>query len=97
MPGYISLSKYTQQGIAGIKTAPERLKQTKALLEKMGVRLVGIWWTLGEYDMVAVCDAPDDQTMAAAALASGMRGNGTTETMRALSEEEFAQVVSKLP
>ena len=50
MPGYISLCKYTQQGIAGIKTAPERLKQTKALFEKMGVRLVGIWWTLGEYD-----------------------------------------------
>ena len=64
--------------MAGIKTAPERLKQSKALFEKMGVRLVGIWWTLGEYDVVMVMDAPDDQTMAALALALGMSGGGTT-------------------
>jgi uncharacterized protein with GYD domain len=97
MPGYVVLGKYTQQGLAGIKTAPERVKQTKSLIEKMRVRLVGMWWTLGQYDLVMVMDAPDDQTMAALALAMGMGGGGITQTMRALSEEEWPQVVNKIP
>ena len=97
MPGYISLGKYTQQGLATIKQSPERLKQNKAAMEKMGIRLVGIWWTLGEYDMVAVWDAPDDQSIATILFAMGQTGFSTGQTMRALSEEEFAQVVRKLP
>ncbi len=97
MPGYIGLLKYTQQGLADIKNAPERINQSKALAEKMGIRPIGTWVTMGPYDLVIVGDAPDDQTMAAFALALGMAGNATTTTMRALSEEEFAQVVARLP
>ena len=97
MAGYISLLKYTQQGLANIKASPERIKQAKAAAEKMGVRNVGVWVTMGEYDLVAVWDAPDDQAMSAFMLSLAKLGNVTTQTMRALSEEEFAQVVSKLP
>ncbi len=96
MPGYITLMKYTQQGLANIKGSPERIKQAKAAAEKMGIRVVGVWVTMGEYDLVAIGDAPDDQTQAAFTLALAKLGNVTTQTMRALSEEEFAQVVSKL-
>ncbi len=97
MPGYVSLLKYTQQGLANIKESPERIKQAKAAGEKMGVRNVGIWVTMGEYDMVAIWDAPNDQAIAAFALAVAKLGNLTTQTMRALSEDEFAQVASKVP
>jgi uncharacterized protein with GYD domain len=97
MPGYIGLLKYTQQGIADIKNAPERIKQSKALAEKMGIRPIGTWVTMGPYDLVIIGEAPDDQTMAAFSLALGRAGNVTTTTMRALSEEEFAQVVARLP
>ncbi len=97
MPGYIVLLKWTQQGLASIKSAPERMRQTKAAAEKAGIKSVGTWVTLGEYDMVTVADAPDDQAVATAVLQIARQGNATTRTMRALSEEEFAQVVSKLP
>lgn len=97
MPGYIGLYKFTQQGLADIKGASERINQAKAVAEKMGIRVVGVWVTMGEYDMVAVGDAPDDQTIAAFALGLATLGNVTTQTLRALSEEEFAQVVSRLP
>ncbi|MCL4533718.1 MAG: GYD domain-containing protein [Bacteroidetes bacterium] len=97
MPGYIGLYKYTQQGLANIKSSPERIKQAKALAEKMGCKVVGVWVTMGEYDMVAVGDWPDDQSAAAFALAVASQGNVTTQTMRALSEDEFAQVVGRLP
>ena len=97
MPGYISLMKFTKQGIANIKESPKRIEQGKAAAEKLGIRVVGVWVTMGEYDLVAVCDAPDDQAVAVFQLALAGLGNVTTQTMRALSEEEFAQVVSKLP
>lgn len=97
MPGYIILSKLTQQAVANIKQTPERIGQNKALAESMGVKHVGTWVTLGEYDMVTVVDAPDDQTLAAFVLALAVGGNATTQTMRAFSERETAEIVVRLP
>ena len=97
MPAYITLYKYTQQGLANIKGAPDRAKMAREILAKQGLRMIGIWWTLGEYDLVGVFEAPDDQAIAAATLAFAGQGNYTTRTMRAFSEEEFAQIVAKLP
>lgn len=97
MPAYINLFKFTQQGIADVKGSPDRVKAVKAATEKMGGRTIGVWWTLGEYDLVAVSEAPDDQTAALMALVIGMQGNVTTQTLKAFSEEEFAQIVAKLP
>ena len=97
MPGYIGLLKYTQQGLADIENGPERINQSKALAQKMGIRPIGTWVTLGPYDLVIIGEAPDDQTIAAFTLALARAGNVTSTTMRALSEEEFAQVVARLP
>lgn len=97
MPGYIVLGHYTQKGMDQLKEIPELIKKHKAEREKMGVRMVGTWLTMGEYDFVSVYDAPDDHTMATSLLMTGMAGLVKTQTMRALSEDEFAQIVSQLP
>ena len=98
MPGYICLFKFTPKGIQELKSIPELLKQSAATtLKEMGMRRIGMWVTMGEYDAVAIYEAPDDLTMAAAMMVNARNGLTTSQTMRALSEEEFAQVVSKLP
>ncbi len=97
MPGHLQLYKYTEKGIGNIKESPDRVKRAKAEAEKLGIKSVGIWLTMGEYDLVGIWDAPNDQAMAAFTLALARLGNVTTRTMRGLSEDEFAQVVSKLP
>jgi uncharacterized protein with GYD domain len=97
MPGYITLIKFTKQGLDKIREAPERAKQAKAIADKLGIKNVGIWVTMGEYDVVAINDAPDDQTMAAYMLGWASGGTSTTQTLRAFSEDEFAQIVAKLP
>lgn len=97
MAGYISYCTFTQEGLKNLKSAPEIVKQAKANLQKMGVKTVGVWFTFGHYDIVAVFDAPDDYAAAVVALNSSARGNWTTQTVRALSEDEFAQVVQRLP
>jgi len=53
--------------------------------------------SLGEYDMIAVVDAPGDQTIARRLLMTGKAGSVTTHTMRAFREEEYTQIVGKLP
>jgi len=98
MPGYIILHKLTQQGAASIvKTLPEHIKHATENAKSLGARVIGTWVTMGEYDMVAVVEAPDDATMALIALKVGMEGNVTTQTLRAFSEDEFAKIAAKLP
>lgn len=96
MPGYVGLLKYTPQGIATIKDSPERIKQGRALAEKLGAKIVGVWVTMGKYDLVVIGDFPNDQAAATWALSLARQGNVTTQTMRALSEDEFAEVVGKM-
>ncbi len=97
MAGYVMLCKFTPKAVAEMKDRPEGIKKAKALAEELGVRTVGVWVTTGQYDVIALLDAPDEQAMGAFILRQTMRGYVTTETLRAFSEEEFAQIVSKLP
>jgi uncharacterized protein with GYD domain len=96
MAGYVGLFRFTPKALENLKELPEAMKRTRSLGEQMGVRVIGIWVTMGRYDVVGIADAPDDKTAARFSLAIASGGLVTTETMRALSEEEFAQVVAKL-
>ncbi len=64
--------------------------------EKLGIRKIGLWATMGKYDVVGIYEAPDDQTMAGFLLGLGKLGNVTTQTLRAFSEDEFRQVTGRL-
>jgi uncharacterized protein with GYD domain len=96
MPAYVGLYKYTGQGVGNIKSSPDRLKAAIEAGKQRGIRLIGIWLTMGEYDLVGVWEAPDDQTFAAFTLSVAALGNVTSQTLRAFSEDEFAQIVGKL-
>ncbi len=97
MPAYFHLIKYTQQAMSNVKGSASRRQEAKARAEKMGIRNIGIWSVMGEYDAVAIWEAPDDATFAAFTLASASGGYIRTVTLKAFSEDEFAQIVGKLP
>jgi uncharacterized protein with GYD domain len=97
MAGYIVLGKYTSKGLSDIKNQAENVENGRAVLKEMGIKFVGLWLTMGDYDWVGIYDAPDDQTMAAFALIAGKSGNYTTQTMRAFSEKEIPAILEKLP
>jgi uncharacterized protein with GYD domain len=96
MPTYISLIRYTEQGIKTFKDVAKRLDETRQAGEALGAKLVGYYLTMGQYDAVAITDAPDEATIAKLALAAGARGNVKTETFRAFSEEEAKQIAAEL-
>jgi uncharacterized protein with GYD domain len=97
METYIILGDYTQEGVSKIKESPARVEAARKATEAAGGKFLSWHLTLGRYDFVAIVEAPDAKTGATVLLAIGAQGNSRTETMRALTEEEFKEVVSGMP
>ncbi len=97
MPSYIHLIRFTQKGIENIKEGAARLDAVKQSYKAMGAEIKGFYLMMGQYDAVVIVDAPNDETMAKVALASGMRGTVRSETSRAFTEEEYRKILASLP
>ena len=96
MPTYISLVNWTDQGIRDLKESPARADATAQLAERLGGKLVELYWTVGPYDIVAILEAPDDETATAIQLTVGMGGSVRTTTLRAFDREEIERVIAKI-
>src|SRR5262245_43114972 len=80
-------------------TSRKRLGRTEAFTEmarKSGVTVKDLYWTLGSHDVVAVCEAPDDESATAVSLSVCSRGNVRSETLRAFSFEEITRILGKM-
>jgi uncharacterized protein with GYD domain len=93
---YVSLIKFTDQGIHNIKDTLKRHEAAMAEAEKMGMRIIEPFWTMGAYDVVVLLDAPDDETMTAFALKVSSMGSVKTHTMRAFRKEEMEGILAKI-
>jgi uncharacterized protein with GYD domain len=97
MARYVSLIDWTGQGITNFKDTVDRYEAAEQQFEELGVRFIDVYWCLGEHDIVAVVEAPDDETVTATLLALGAQGNVRTKTMRAFSRDEMRAVIDKAP
>jgi uncharacterized protein with GYD domain len=96
MPRYVALLDWTDQGVANFKDTVDRYEAASSQLESLGVTFEDVYWTLGAHDLVAVIDAPDDETLAAGLLAVAAQGNIRTTTLRAFSSDEMRSVIAKV-
>jgi len=97
MPTYIALGNFTDQGMRSIKDTTKRAAANEKVLKKMGVTMKALYWTMGQYDLVSIIEAPDDISMSAVSLAIGATGNIRGQTLRAYTREEMEAIVKKLP
>jgi uncharacterized protein with GYD domain len=97
MPAYIILVNFTDQGIRNAKDTVKRARAVEKALEAAGGRKIGIWWTMGQYDMAFIAEGPDDETAMRVVLGVAMQGNVHTTTLKAFSEEEMERIVAGLP
>ena len=97
MPTYIMLMKLTEQGIKDIKNAPNRIEQGIKQFEAMGAKLIGFYTVMGEYDYVAIGEAPSDEVTMTFLLGLGSLGSVRTTTLKAFTREEFSGIIKKLP
>ena len=97
MPTFISLISYTQNGIDNIKESPTRLDAAKEAFRAMGAELKEFYMVMGQYDLVIISEAPDDETATKLALMIGSKGSIRTETLRAYTEDEYRKIIASLP
>ena len=96
MPRYIVLLNWTDQGIKNVKDTVKRAKSFENAIEKAGGKSFGLYYTLGRYDMVAMVEASNDEAVASVLYSTGSLGNVRTETLKAFSMDEAANIIEKL-
>jgi uncharacterized protein with GYD domain len=96
MATYVSLVRYTEQGIRSIKESPARLDAAKKAFQAAGGEIKQFYLAMGKYDIVIISEGPSDEVAAAMALGLASLGNVRTETMRVFPEAEFRKIVGSL-
>jgi uncharacterized protein with GYD domain len=96
LPHYISLINWREQGIIKIKDSSDRYSSFKTSVEKAGGKLIGGYYTFGEYDVIIIIEAPNDETVMSLMLKVGSAGNVKTKTLKAFSAEEGFKIIKDL-
>jgi uncharacterized protein with GYD domain len=96
VPHYVSLMRWTSQGVAGLPAWRERVEEGERIIQEAGGELIGVYVTLGRYDVVEIFVAPDDDTAAEILLKLQRHGAEHTETLRAFTREEAEAIIRRL-
>jgi len=96
MPTYISLLNFTPQGLQRIKDTTQRAEAFKAKAKEKGASVKDVYWTLGEYDVVAIIEAPNDEAVTSLLYGLVSQGNVYTKTLKAFSAQEMGKIVSQM-
>jgi uncharacterized protein with GYD domain len=96
MATYIVLGNFTEQGIRNVKDTTKRAEALRDLGKKFGVTIKEVYWTLGQYDIATIVEAPDESAVTALGLTIGTLGNVRTQTLRAFSADEMGNVLARM-
>jgi uncharacterized protein with GYD domain len=92
---FVSLVNWTDQGIKSFRDSGKRADAFAEAVQQKGGSVKAIYWTLGEYDIVAITEAADAETATAVLLQVGSLGNVRTTTLEAFDREAFDRIVAK--
>ena len=95
MATFVVLGNFTDQGIRSYKDSPKRAEAFADVLAQSGGSLKSIYWTIGQYDVIAVVEMPDPESATAALLQLGAAGNVRTTTLRAFDRDQFQAIIDR--
>jgi uncharacterized protein with GYD domain len=96
MATYVILSNFTDQGARTIKDTVTRAEAAQKVAKEFGVTFKALYWTQGQYDLVAVTEGPDEQAAAALSLMTASLGNVRSQTLRAFDATEMKAIIAKM-
>ncbi|MGH7125601.1 MAG: GYD domain-containing protein [Stellaceae bacterium] len=96
MATYVMLAHWTEQGMRQVKDSPKRVDAAKRVLKEMGGDFKAFYMTMGDYDLVAIYEAPDDAVAARFTLMLGQLGNVRSTTLKAFPEAAYREIVASL-
>jgi uncharacterized protein with GYD domain len=95
MMTYVVLYKFTDQGAKDMRGTVKRAAEVKAENERRGFKVLGVYWTQGQYDLISIVEAPDEQAMVASLVSVTGAGNVHSETLRAFTADEMTMIIDK--
>ncbi len=97
MPLYMTHFAYTPDAWAALVKNPQNREDVlRALIEKLGGRLVSFYYCFGEYDGVFIAEMPDETTISAAILAAITPGHvKAVKTTVLLTTEQTMEAMRK--
>jgi uncharacterized protein with GYD domain len=96
MATYVSLLKFTEQGVKKLKDTCKRAADFKESARKLGLEVKEQYWCMGRYDGLIVFEAPDDDAATGGMLALSSQDNVTTQTLRCFTAVEMGKIIGKL-
>jgi uncharacterized protein with GYD domain len=92
---YIMLMKFLSPGVDSIKEASAGRAAGKKAAKALGITWKQQYLTMGDYDIITVLEAPNDEVIAKFAL-MGMTGTLSITTVRAFTESEADKLIKGL-
>lgn len=96
MSTYFVLVNWTEKGVQQVKDSPKRFDAAKKALKEMGGEVRSVFLTMGEYDLILICEASDDAVMASFVMQLGMQGFVRTRTLKAFPESAYREIIASL-
>ncbi len=97
MPKYLISANYTAEGMKGVRAdgAQSRVDTVSTMLKAMGGQLESFHFAFGDTDVFVIADAPDDEAVAAVAIAINSSGAVSTRTTKLLTVEQVDEALRR--
>jgi uncharacterized protein with GYD domain len=97
MPKFLVETKYTLEGIRGVKAkgGSAREAAARAIVEEMGGKLESFYFAFGKSDVYLIADLPDNAAAAAIGLVVSAGGGATSRTTVLITPEEMDAAAKK--
>jgi uncharacterized protein with GYD domain len=89
MGTYVMLTTLGPDGWATVREHPERIRQVTSEVEAMGLRVLAQYALMGQWDFLNIIEAPDEATLATAAISLAARGTMRTMTLQAVPIDDL--------
>jgi len=92
MPMYVTLWRYTKDGLVDIKNTTERYKAVNEIIKAHGGRVVNGYGLIGAYDVMTIVELPDEKALVASILKICSKGRVTAQSLTALPMDDFLKL-----
>lgn len=89
------LSTLGPDGWETVRQKPDRILEVRKEVEQLGLKVLAQYALLGQYDFLNLIEAPDERTMANAAVMLAARGTMRTTTLQAIPVEDFVETLKQ--
>ncbi|MDX8549913.1 GYD domain-containing protein [Methanospirillum sp. J.3.6.1-F.2.7.3] len=92
---FILLGRLTNLALEQAREFKERDRRAADIIKKAGGNLVSLYYTFGQYDFVAIIEAPSQDVMTMILFEIGRFSTVSSETLMAMPPEQLYSVIDK--